>query len=118
MHALRAHVFLYSGLAHALKSPEYTPGRLKHELRVVLDEKARAFGKTSKTKQKGKCGLALALPGQKRALARAFWSKYDQNYGLHLFSRCYIIKTLWWLTSASLFCMLYNITFRYSNSDD
>jgi hypothetical protein len=74
--------FFNPGLARALKSPGYTPGRLKHELCVVLGEKARAFGKTSKTKQTRKCGLARAFPGQKRALARAFWSKYDQYYGL------------------------------------
>jgi hypothetical protein len=70
--------FLYPGLAPVLKSPGYILDRLKHELcAVVLDEKARAFGNTSETKQTRKCGLAGAFSGQKRALACAFWSKYD-----------------------------------------
>jgi hypothetical protein len=53
--------FFNPGLARALKSPGYTPGRLKHELCVVLGEKARAFGKTSKTKQTWKCGLVRSV---------------------------------------------------------
>jgi hypothetical protein len=40
--------FFYPRLAHAFKSPGATPGRLKHKLLVVIDEKVRAFVKTSK----------------------------------------------------------------------
>ncbi len=40
--------FSYPSLACAFKSPGYTQGRLKHELWVVVDEKTRAFVKTSK----------------------------------------------------------------------
>ncbi len=41
--------FSHPSLACAFKSPGYTPGRLKHELWVIVDEKARVFVKTSKT---------------------------------------------------------------------
>ncbi len=54
------------------------PGRLKHELCVVLDEKARAYVKLLNLTNK----KARAFPGQKHMLAYAFWSKYDQNYGV------------------------------------
>jgi hypothetical protein len=55
--------FLYPGLARSFKNPWYTPGRLKHELYVVLDEKARAFGKTSKlTNKKVRASAMFSAP--------------------------------------------------------
>ncbi len=64
------------------KSPGYTPGRLKHELWVVVDKKERAFVKMTKTWQFRQPVLPRAFSGEKHAQARAFNVKYDQNYGL------------------------------------
>ncbi len=64
------------------KSPGYTPGRLKHELWAVVDKKARAFVKMTKTGQFCKPALSRAFPGEKHEVVRAFYVKYDQHYGL------------------------------------
>jgi hypothetical protein len=66
--------FSYPRLARAFKSLGYTTDSLKHQLLVVVDEKAPAFVKTSKTEH-------IRWP----MLPRAFgvkWVKYNQNYGL------------------------------------
>ncbi len=49
---------------------------------MVVDKKARAFLKMSKTWQFRKPALSRAFPGEKHEIARAFYVKYDQNYGL------------------------------------
>jgi hypothetical protein len=49
---------------------------------VVVDKKARAFVKTTKTQQFRQPALPRAFPGEKQEIARAFYVKYDQNYGL------------------------------------
>jgi hypothetical protein len=49
---------------------------------VVVDKKARTFLKMSKTWQFRKPALYRAFPGKKHEIARAFYVKYDQNYGL------------------------------------
>jgi hypothetical protein len=49
---------------------------------VVVDKKARAFVKMTKTWQFSKPALSRAFPGEKHEVARAFYVKYDQNYGL------------------------------------
>jgi hypothetical protein len=46
-----------------------TPGHLKHQLLVVVDEKAHSFVQK------------LTNPPACAALPCAFWVKYDQNYG-------------------------------------
>jgi hypothetical protein len=49
---------------------------------VVIDKKARAFVKMTKTRQFGKPALPRAFTSEKHEIARAFYAKYDQNYGL------------------------------------
>ncbi len=49
---------------------------------MVVDKKARAFVKMIKTWQCRQPALPRAFPGEKHEIARAFYVKYDQNYGL------------------------------------
>ncbi len=49
---------------------------------MVVDKKERNFVKMTKTWQFFKPTLSRAFPGEKREVARAFYVKYDQNYGL------------------------------------
>jgi hypothetical protein len=49
---------------------------------VVVDKKARALVKMTKTWQFRQPALPRAFPGEKHEIARAFYVKYDQNYGL------------------------------------
>jgi hypothetical protein len=49
---------------------------------MVVDKKARAFVKMTKTRQFGQPALPRAFTGEKHEIARAFYAKYDQNYGL------------------------------------
>ncbi len=65
-----------------LLKPRVCPGLIEAWVWVVVDEKARAFVKTSKTSQIRQPALPRAFPGQKHALVGAFQFKYDQNYGL------------------------------------
>jgi hypothetical protein len=62
---------------------------------VVVDEKARAFVKMFKTLQIRETALPHAFPGQKNALVRAFWLKYDQNYGLRRNSILNLSRNIW-----------------------
>jgi hypothetical protein len=49
-------------LARTFKNPGHTPGRLKQELLVIVDEKARAFVKRLKlNKSADPCYLVLFL---------------------------------------------------------
>jgi hypothetical protein len=49
---------------------------------VVVDKKARAFVKMTKTRQFRQPALPRAFTGEKHEIARAFYAKYDPNYGL------------------------------------
>ncbi len=49
---------------------------------MVVDKKVRAFVKMTKTWQFRQPALPRAFPGEKHELVRAFYVKYDQNYGL------------------------------------
>ncbi len=49
---------------------------------MVVDKKARAFVKITKTWQFRQPEQSRAFTGKKHALAHAFYVKYDQNYGL------------------------------------
>ncbi len=65
-----------------LQKPGVYPGRLKHELWVLVDKKAHAFAKMTKTWPIRQPALPRAFPGEKHEIARAFYVKNDQNYGL------------------------------------
>jgi hypothetical protein len=47
---------------------------------VVVDKKARAFAKMTKTWQFRQPALPRAFPGEKHEIASAFYVEYDQNY--------------------------------------
>ncbi len=47
---------------------------------MVVDKKARAFAKMTKTWQFRQPALPRAFPGEKHEIASAFYVEYDQNY--------------------------------------
>ncbi len=49
---------------------------------MLVDKKARAFAKMTKTWQIRQPALPRAFPGEKHKIARTFYVKNDQNYGL------------------------------------
>jgi hypothetical protein len=61
---------------------------------VVVDKKVRAFVKMTKTRQFGQPALPRAFTGEKHKIARAFYAKYDQNYGLSGTSPAVILRRL------------------------
>ncbi len=60
---------------------------------MVVDKKARAFVKMTKTRQYGQPALPRAFTGEKHEIARAFYAKYDQNYGLWSVTQLVVSQT-------------------------
>jgi hypothetical protein len=65
-----------------VQMPGVYPGPFKAQLWVLVNKKARAFVKMTKTWQFRQPALPPAFPSEKHEIARAFYVKYDQNYGL------------------------------------